>query len=100
MKSTHAAALPPALSTDVLLDTPLPQLLADLGIELSERPAADLPPCGYAVVRGGSVALRMPEGQNRWEREMVARSMIGSALRVPLPELPEPFRLSEMSAAI
>lgn len=87
-------------TTDDLLDIPLPQLLADLGIELLERPAADVPPCGYAVIRGGSIALRMPVGQNRWEREMIARSMIGNALRVPMPELPEPFRLSEMPAAL
>lgn len=84
-------------TTDHLLDTPLPQLLAELGVDLQERPAADLPPCGYARVEGRRIALRLPHGQNRWEREMVARAMIGDALRVPMPPLPEPYRLSELT---
>ncbi|MFJ9037945.1 hypothetical protein ACIRF8_15300 [Streptomyces sp. NPDC102406] len=88
-------------TTDDLLDTPLTELLAELDVELIEfTPSPDYPPCGYAIARGGRVGLRLPAGQNRWEREMVARSMIGSALRVPMPELPAPFELSEMSAAI
>jgi hypothetical protein len=88
-----------ALSADYLLDTPLPQLLAELGVELEERPAERLPACGYAVVHEGRMALRMPTGQNRWEREMVARSMIGSAYSVPMPPLPAPFELTDLAAA-
>jgi hypothetical protein len=87
------------LSADYLLDTPLAQLLAELGVELEERPAERVPTCGYAVVRNGHVALRLPTGQNRWEREMVARSMIGNAYRVPMPPLPAPFELTDASAA-
>lgn len=94
--STLATPPSPAPSPDYLLDAPLPQLLAELGVDLQERPAADVPPCGYAVVRGAQISLRLPQGQNRWEREMVARAMIGDALRVPLPPLPEPYRLSEL----
>jgi hypothetical protein len=78
------------------MDAPLPQLLAELDVELLERPADELPPCGYAVVRRGRIALRLPRGQNRWERDMIARSMIGDALRVPMPPLPAPYQLSEL----
>lgn len=81
---------------EYLLDTPLPRLLAELDVELVERPPADLPPCGYAVVRRGRIGLRLPVGQNWWEREMIARSMIGEALRVPMPPLPEPYELTEL----
>lgn len=90
-----ATAAKTAPSPDRLLDTPLPELLAELDVDLEERPATELPPCGYAVVRGERITLRLPRGQNRWEREMVARTMIGDALHVPMPPLPEPYQLTE-----
>jgi hypothetical protein len=75
-------------------------LLAEFDVELREYPPTDLPPCGYAVVRGGRIGLRMPAGQSWKVRDMMARSMLGQALRVPMPPLPAPYRLSEMSAAL
>lgn len=87
-------AQPP--SPDHLLTAPLPQLYAELGVDVKEQPADLLPPCGFVKLEDGRLRMRLPLGQNRWEREMVARSMIGEALRVPMPPLPEPYQLSEL----
>lgn len=93
----QACAAPQAdITADHLLTAPLPQLYAELNVDVKERPADLLPPCGFAKLEDGRLLMRLPLGQNRWEREMVARSMIGEALRVPMPPLPEPYQLSEL----
>jgi hypothetical protein len=38
----------------------------------------------------------MPPGRPVWEREAVARALLGDALGVPLPPLPSPYRLTEL----
>lgn len=81
--------------TDHLLDTPLPQLLAEFRVDVSELPISDPGFTGGTYVRDdGSLFFAMREGQPAAEREMIARAMLGEALRVPMPELPEPYRLT------
>ncbi|MFD6553746.1 hypothetical protein [Streptomyces sp. NPDC058398] len=79
------------------MDTPLPQLLADLGAQLVESSITERGFTGYISREGGRLLLAMRPGQPRAEREMLARAMIGRALRVPMPELPEPYQLSDLA---
>lgn len=97
MQSTTTTALRPAPSTDHLLDTPLPDLLAEFNVDVSELQVDEPKFTGGTYIRpDGSMLFALPHGQNRWEREMIARSMLGQALRVPMPELPEPYQLTEL----
>jgi hypothetical protein len=92
------AIIAPASSVtpDYLLDTPLPQLLAEFGVDVT---ISDGGPgfTGGAAVRGdGSLLFVRPPARPAAEWEMMARSMLGQALRVPLPPLPEPYQLTEL----
>jgi hypothetical protein len=78
------------------MDTPLPQLLAEFAIDVSVLEAG---PgfTGGAYVRGnGSLLFVRPAGRPEAEWEIVARAMLGQALRVPMPELPDLYELTEM----
>lgn len=80
-----------------LLDTPLPQLLADLGAELMESAITDPGFVGAVVQRrDGSLVLSMPPGRPRLERDTVARAMLGQAIGVPLGRLPGMYKLTEV----
>jgi hypothetical protein len=81
-------------SPDYLLDTPLPQLLAELDAELELLPIDDEMICGVTEVRGGRIRLELSSLWPAPLRELMARSMLGEALRVPLPALPEPFAVT------
>lgn len=81
-------------SVDRLLDTPLPQLLAEFGVDVSVL-ETDPGFTGGAYVRDdGSLLFVRPSGRPEAEWEMMARAMLGRLLRVPLPELPEMYQLS------
>lgn len=81
--------------TDHLLDTPLPQLLAEFRVDVSELPIDDPGFSGGTYVRDdGSMLFAMRQGQPAAEREMIARAMLGEALRVPMPPLPAPYELT------
>jgi hypothetical protein len=85
-----------APTADHLLDAPLPQLLAEFRVYVSELPIADATFTGGTYVRSdGSLLFAMRRGQPAAEREMIARAMLGAALRVSLPPLPEPYQLTE-----
>lgn len=84
------------VSTDHLLSAPLPQLLAEVGAELVESSITDEGFTGAAVVAEGRVLLSMPPGRPDWERDAVARALLGDVLRVPLPPLPSPYTLTEL----
>ena len=76
-----AALTPPALSADWLLDTPLPQLLADLGVELVDSSITDRTFFGAFVERrDGSRVLSMPPGRSAIERDTAARMLLADAL--------------------
>ena len=95
-----ARLTPPALSTDHLLDAPLPQLLAEFRVDVSVLEAG---PgfTGGAYVRGdGSLLFVRPAGRLEAEWEMVARAMLGQALRVPMPDLPALYQLTEVAPSV
>lgn len=86
-----------ALTTDHLLDAPLSQLLAEFRVDVSELQVDEPKFTGGTYIRpDGTMLFAMPAGQNRWEREMIARAMLGQALHVPMPDLPEPYQLTEV----
>ncbi|MFJ5973549.1 hypothetical protein [Streptomyces sp. NPDC093060] len=78
------------------MDAPLDDLLAEFGVEVSTLEAG-LGFTGGAHVRGdGSLLFVRPAGRPEAEWEMVARSMLGRVLRVPMPELPDLYQLTEL----
>lgn len=102
MTLTQGCALPQskAPTVDYLMDTPLPTLLAGLGVELEVRLVADPTFCGYVVERGGRLDAVVVS--SRWSalvQDSMVRAMLGIALRVPLPPLPAPFEVTELTAA-
>jgi len=103
MNSTAAALAQPApapaasVTPDHLMDTPLPQLLAELGVSLSVIPIEDPSFCGYLVARGERVdTVVVSSSWSELVQDSMARAMLGVALRVPLPPLPEPFEVTEL----
>ncbi|MFF2994156.1 hypothetical protein ACFVTC_06160 [Streptomyces sp. NPDC057950] len=85
-----------ALSPEHLLNTPLSDLLAELDVTLDESSITDPSFTGAAVVTRDRVILSMRPGQPDYERDAVARALLGHVLDVPLSPLPEPYRTSEV----
>jgi hypothetical protein len=98
MKSTHPTALTPTPPSGSLFDTPLPQLLADLDVELVESSAIDDPTVtGYLVVRrDGHGVLAMPTGRPAFERDIAARVILAEAFDLPRPTLPSMLAASRV----
>lgn len=98
--ATHATAsaataltLP---SVDHLMDAPLAELLSEFSVDVSTL-EADPGFTGGAYVRAdGSLLFVRPAGRPEAEWEMMARAMLGQALRVPLPPLPSLYELTEL----
>ncbi|MER6350611.1 hypothetical protein ABT186_01845 [Streptomyces sp. NPDC001634] len=84
-------------TVDHLMDAPLPQLLAEFRVDVSVLPIPDRTFTGGTYVRkDGSMLFVFREGQPPVEREMITRAMLGKALRVPMPDLPAPYQLTEL----
>lgn len=80
-----------------ILDLPLPQLLADNGVEVFDSSITDAAFCGAVVQRKtGGVLLAMPQGRSRIETDIVARYLIAQAFDVDVSELPPPFTSTEL----
>lgn len=80
---THAVLEQPVKSatTDHLLDTPLPQLLAEFGVELVDSSITDRTFFGAFVERrDGSRVLSMPPGRSVFERDTAARMLLAEGL--------------------
>lgn len=90
------AALKP--SAEHVLNAPLDDLLAEFDIELDFFAVDEPEFTGIAVVKRGQVRFYLPEGRCDAEREIVVRAMLGQTLHVDLPDLPEPYQLSEFDA--
>ncbi|MFJ7963168.1 hypothetical protein [Streptomyces sp. NPDC096324] len=88
-----------AITTERLLTAPLPQLLADAGATLVESSITEHGFTGYAHQEGGRLLLAMRRGQPAFERDCVARALLGDVLGVPLPELPAPYQLTPLAGA-
>jgi len=91
-----ASSATPTPSVDHLMDAPLDDLLVEFGVAVR---VLDCEPgfAGGAAVRGdGSLLFVKPAARPAIEWELMARAMLGKALRVPLPELPDPYQLTEL----
>ncbi|WP_237533067.1 hypothetical protein [Streptomyces sp. SID685] len=97
-QSVSAAQQKP--SVDHLMDTPLSQLLAEFSVDVSILEAGLGFTGGTYVRDDGSVLFVRPAGRPDVEWEMMARAMLGRLLRVPMPQLPEPYRLTVMRDGI
>lgn len=89
-----AASITPTV--DHLMDAPLDDLLAEFQVAVR---VLDCDPgfTGGAAVRGdGSLLFVKPAGRPAVEWELMARAMLGKALRVSLPDLPDAYQLTEM----
>jgi hypothetical protein len=88
------------LSTDHLLDAPLDELLAEFGVDVSVL-ETDPGFTGGAYRRAdGSLLFVKPAGRHEAEWQMMARAMLGAALRVPMPPLPDLYELTEMEPSV
>lgn len=94
--ATAAKTVP---STDHLLDAPLPQLLAEFNVDVSVLEAEPGFTGGTYVREDGSLLFVRPAGRPVTEWELMARVMLGQALRVPMPELPDRYELTVMQPA-
>lgn len=88
-------------SVDHLMDAPLDTLLAEFDVEQVEmRTITDPTFTGYMTVgKSGRLLLAVPPARPRIEREITVRAMLGAALGVDLPELPDPYRVSVFDQA-
>ena len=82
MSLTQGCATPQQKpSVDRLLDTPLPQLLAENRVELIDSSITDCTFFGaYIEHRDGSRVLSMPPGRSTFERDTAARWLLADAL--------------------
>jgi|SRR5438874_9196439 len=99
MTLVDARPIVPASSVtpDRLLDAPLPDLLAELDIEVVASSIPDREFFGAVVQRkSGELLLAMPTGRSELEHDTVARYLLAQAFGVGLPQLPEPFVTTEV----
>jgi len=83
-------------SATEILDTPLPDLLAETGVELFDSSISDSGFCGAVVQRKkGGIVLAMPTGRSETETDMVARYLLAQVFDVDLSEPPPPFTTTE-----
>lgn len=87
-------ALP--LSPDHLLDAPLPQLLAETGVEVIASAIPDRHFFGAVIERNGGLLLAMPTGRSEMEPDTMARYLLAQVFDVDLPQLPAPFVTTEV----
>lgn len=79
-------------SADEILDTPLPQLLANLDVDVYDSTIPDRTFFGAVGQRkSGQLFLALPSGRSDFERDTTARYLLAQAFRVALPDLPAPF---------
>ncbi len=78
-----------------VLETPLPQLLAEFGVELVDSTITDRTYFGAFVEhRDGSRVLSMPPGRSAFERDTAARMLLAEGLGLEAPQVPTPLTVS------
>ena len=94
MKSTHVPALAPTPAHDPLLDTPLPRLLAEYGVELRVT-ETDMPGIfgEFREYHDGRRMLALPTGRSTFEHDTVARMLLADGLGLGGPPAPELLQL-------
>jgi hypothetical protein len=86
---------PPALSTRRLLNAPLGDLLAELGVELVDSAITDTTFFGALVERrDGSRILSMPVGRPEYERDTAARMLLAQGFGLDAPPVSAPLSVS------
>lgn len=93
-KAAHAPAsyATVGLTPDRVLDTPLPDLLAETGVQVVDSSITDREFFGAVVQhRDGDLILAMPTGRSELEHDTVARYLLAQAFDVDLSKLPVPF---------
>ncbi|MER6534341.1 hypothetical protein ABT215_11120 [Streptomyces sp900105755] len=86
------------MSTDHLLDTPLPQLLAELDVDAYDSSISDRTFFGAVGRRSsGQLFLALPRGRSDFERDTTARYLLAQAFDVDLPDLPPPFETTRLA---
>ncbi|MEU3982538.1 hypothetical protein AB0F77_20990 [Streptomyces sp. NPDC026672] len=87
-------------SVDHLMDTPLPVLINELGVTLTDSPITDQAFFGAVIVqrKTGELRLTMPTGRSELEHDTVARYLLAQALEVPVPGMPAPFVTTRIPA--
>ncbi|MFE4420397.1 hypothetical protein [Streptomyces sp. NPDC056817] len=84
--------MPERPTVDRLLDAPLPQLLAETGVEIVDSSIPDREFFGAAIQRkNGDFILAMPTGRSELEHDTMARYLLAQVFDVDLPRLPAPF---------
>lgn len=91
----HITAPASSVTPARLLGTPLPQLLAELDVELVDSSITDRGFLGAVVQRrDGRLILAMPVGRSDFERDTAARMLLGEALGVDCAPIPEPLQMA------
>ncbi|MFG3046279.1 hypothetical protein ACGFZR_15285 [Streptomyces sp. NPDC048241] len=85
-----------AVTPEHLLDTPLPQLLTELDIKVTTSNAGPGFTGAVCIRKDGSLLLVQPTDRPDKEWDMIARAMLGQALGVKLPPLPDLYQLTEL----
>ncbi|MGW4825457.1 hypothetical protein ACWEP4_42940 [Streptomyces sp. NPDC004227] len=84
-------------TADHLMNAPLDELLEEFRVDVSVLETDATFTGGTYVRKDGSLLFVKPAGRPEAEWEMIARAMLGRALRVPLPPLPGLYDLTEMT---
>jgi hypothetical protein len=80
-----------------LVETPLPQLLAEFGVELVDSTITDRTYFGAFVEhRDGSRVLSMPPGRPEFERDTAARMLLAEGLGLDAPPVPAPLTVARV----
>jgi hypothetical protein len=78
-----------------LLNAPLPQLLAELDVELVDSSITDASFFGAFVERrDGTLILSMPVGRSAFERDTAARMLLAEGLGLDAPPVPAPLEVT------
>jgi hypothetical protein len=82
-------------TTDYLLDTPLPQLLAENRVELVDSSITDRTFFGvFLERRDGTRILSMPPGRSAFERDTAARMLLADGLGLEASPVPAPLAVT------
>jgi hypothetical protein len=80
-----------------LLESPLPDLLAEFGVQLDDSSITDPTFFGALVERhDGSRTLSMPVGRSYLERDTAARIILAEGLGLEAPPLPPSLEVSRL----
>lgn len=89
----------PPLTVDRLLSAPLSELLAEVGAEIIDAPTDDSTMLGRIEGRPGAARLCMPTGRSPFERDTVARILVGKLVGAPMRPVPPSIEVNTYGGA-